>query len=389
MVTIDHKGDRIDVGAQFFHSDYRNVLNLMKAVNIGGDRRTIHGRIQFMLEDGTPYLYDHRIPYMKPLGLRGNLKLYWFFLRYILLGPRFPMYQIVKDIPAYDDVETLELFNEPSDQALRDYFVTPVCMEPPERLSLYHFIHTFRLSAFTSFFTLCRGSASLPEAMAKSLPVKYGSPVKRLVTEKNQVVGVEMESDGSINKADHIIVAVAPPSVARLLPEELEDQRRFFESITHVPFPMPVLFLDRPLRKDVWSYFNYPGDKRTYLFAVDQSAKMPEMIPSGKAVLNAWLGYPENPEFVDRPDEEILKIARDDLELMIPGVSKWIDDAMVFRHPYHVAEYPIGTYRRIIEFLRQSERLNGVSFVSDLFGGSYIEGALLSAAKAVNRVCGL
>ena len=35
---------------------------------------------------------------MKMLGVRGNLQLYWFVIKYFLMGKRFPMYRIAKDI---------------------------------------------------------------------------------------------------------------------------------------------------------------------------------------------------------------------------------------------------------------------------------------------------
>lgn len=387
MRTLERKGDRIDIGAQFFHSNYRYALELMNAMNLDGSKRIVKGKVQFMLEDGSTYLYDHRIPYMNVLGLRGNLKLYWFVLNYIIFGRRFPMYEISKDIPEYDNADLLQLFNSPSDQRLRDFLLTPVGMGSPEQTSLYHFIHTFRFSSFTSFVALSGGIASLPEALAKNLPVRYETPVRQLVVEKGRIVGVQMESDGTIKKAAHVVVAVDPPSAARLMPEELKEQRRFFESVIYAPFPMPIFFLDRPLRKDVWSYFNFPGLKRPYLFAVDQQSKMPEMIPSGKSVLNAWMGSFETSELIDAPDDEILKIAQEDIELMVPGFSGWIEEAMVFRHPYEVAGYPPGEYRRILDFLDRAKELKNVSFVSDLFGGSYMEGATASARTAVRRIC--
>jgi predicted NAD/FAD-dependent oxidoreductase len=387
MRTLERKGDRIDIGAQFFHSNYRNTLALLDAVNLGGTKRTVGGKIQFTLGDGSPYLYDYRLPYMKVLGLRGNLKLYSFFLKYVLFGRRFPMYRIEKDIPEYDNAEILSLFDSPADRKLRDFLITTISMGAPEKLSLYHFIHTFRFDAFTSFVALSGGIASLPESLAAQLPVRYEAPVRQLVVEKNRVVGVQMESDGSVKKADHIIVAVDPPSAARLMPDELAAQRAFFEKVYYLPFPMPIFFLDRPLRKDVWSYFTYAGDKRSYMFANDQYAKIPEMIPSGKSVVNAWMGRPETSDLIDAPDDEVIKTAQEDIESMIPGFSEMIEEAMVFRHPYEVAGYPPGEYRRIIDFLEEAKKLGGVSFVSDLFGGSYIEGATAGAARAVERIC--
>jgi len=391
MLTLRRKGDLVDVGAQFFHSNYQHAFELMRAVNLSNTRKPISGKIRFSLKDGSTYLYDKRIPYMRLLGPRGNLKLYRLILRHIVFGRRFPLYRIVKDIPEYDDVEVLELFRSPADQRLRDFMVTPLSMGDnmglPEWMSLYHFIHRFRITTFTSLVYLARGVASLPEELAERLPVQYESPVRRLVMEKNRVVGVEMEKDGSVKRAEHVIVAVDPASAAPLMPEELDEQRRFFESIVYASLPMPVFFLDRPLRRDVWCYFNDPGLQPTFMFAVDERSKAPEMVPSGRSVLTAWSGHPMTNELIDEPDDVIIKKAREDIELMIPGVSNWIEDAVVVRHPYGVARYPVGAYRRVLEFIDRAGHLNGVSFVSSVLGGTSMEASIMSARAAVSRVC--
>ena len=115
---------------------------------------------------------------------------------------------------------------------------------------------------FTKLVYLSKGVASLTEELAARLPVTYDSPVKSLVIEKGRIVGVEMESDGSVKRAGHVIVATDPASASAMMPEELEEEREFFDSIIYPPFPMPVFFLDRPLRKDVWCYFTDPGLKK-------------------------------------------------------------------------------------------------------------------------------
>jgi len=257
----------------------------------------------------------------------------------------------------------------------------------PEFMSFYHFIHCFRITSFTSFIALTPGVAALTDELAKILPVRYESPVRQLVSEKGRVVGVQMEGDSSIHKAGHVIVAVTPAAAARLMPQELGEQRSFFESVTYSPFPCPVFFLDRPLRRDVWGYFSDPGLRRTFLYALDETAKVPEMVPSGKSILTGWSGHPKTLDLIDKPDDEVLKQARDDIELAIPGFSSFIEDATVFRHPYSIARYPTRAYRQVLDFRREAERLKGVSFVSDVFGGSYMEPAMRSAAEAVSRVC--
>ena len=391
MVTLERKGDRVDVGAQFYHSNYRHAFDLMEIVNLTREKRTIKGHIQYSLRDGSTFLYNHKTPYMKVLGLRGNLRLYGFVLRHIALRHRFPIHWIAEDHPEYDNMESLAYFSHPKDQALRNFVVTALSMADslglPEWMSFYHFIHCFRITTFTTFIALTRGVAALAEELAKTLPVRYESPVRQLVSEKGRVVGVQMEGDGSIQKAGHVIAAVTPPAAARLVPQELGEQRSFFESVTYSPFPMPVFFLDRPLRRDVWCYFSDPGLRRTFMFAVDETSKVPEMVPSGKSIVTGWSGHPMTLDLINKPDDEVIKQASNDIELTIPGFSSFIEDATVFRHPYGVARYPTRSYRRVLDFKREAERLQGVSFVSDLFGGSYMEPAMTSAAEAVSRVC--
>ena len=391
MVTLERKGDRVDVGAQFYHSNYRYAFDLMEVVNLTRDKRTIKGYIRYSLRDGSDFVYDHRMPYMKVLGLHGNLKLYWFVLRHIALRHRWPIHCISEDHPEYDNMEALAYFSHPKDQPLRDFVVTCLSLADsqglPEWMSFYHFIHCFRITTFTTFIALTRGVAALPEELAKKLPVRYESPVRQLILEKGRVVGVQMEGDGSIRKAGHVIAAVTPPAAARLLPQELEKQRSFFESVTYSPLPMPVFFLDRPLRRDVWCYFSDPGLRRTFMYAMDETPKIPEMVPSGKSIVTGWAGHPMTLDLINKPDDEVIKQAINDIELTIPGFSGFIEDATVFRHPYTVARYPTGAYRRVLDFRREAERLQGVSFVSDVFGGSYLEPALRSAAQAVGRVC--
>lgn len=72
---------------------------------------------------------------------------------------------------------------------------------------------------------------------------------------------------------------------------------------------------------------------------------------------------------------------------MVPGFSKWVEEATVYRHPYGVARYPAGSYGQVLDFKKKAEQLKGVSFVGDLFGGCSMEAAMSSAADAVSRVC--
>jgi len=244
------------------------------------------------------------------------------------------------------------------------------------------------MTLFESFFGLTRGVSMLAEEMAGQLPVQYEAPVEKLVAENGRVAGVEMAGDGSVRKSGHVIVAVTPPAAARMMPEEFAEERSFFDSVVYSPLPMPVFFLDRPLRRDVSFYFNDPGLDRTFVFAIDAHAKVPEMCPSGKSALTGWAVYPKTLALMDEDDDAILKMAREDMELMIPGLSGWIEHATVHRHTFVNAIYPPGSYRSVLDFQDKAKDLRGVSFVSSVLRGMSMEAAMRSGADAVRRVCG-
>jgi hypothetical protein len=185
----------------------------------------------------------------------------------------------------------------------------------------------------------------------------------------------------------HVVVAVDPLAAGRLLPDELEEQRAFFDSVVASPTPIPVFFLDRPLRDDVWVYANDPRLKRTFMAAWDERAKIPEASPSGRSTVIGWSGHPKTIELMKKSDEEIIREAREDISIMIPGFDGYIEDATVYRHVSGSARYPVGAYRQIVDFKEKAEHLKGISFVGDVFGGAYMEAAMVSAEAAVRRVC--
>ena len=250
MATIERKGDKVDVGAQFFHSNYRHAFDFMDAVSLRQTLKEIKGKVQFRFSDGSLLDFTPRTPYMSGIGLRNNIKLYLFLLKHVIFGHRSPMYRIVEDRPEYDDAEMDDLFNAPSERKLKDLMTAITLasnLSEPEWMSLYHFMQLIRIDMFTVYSVLGGGTASLAEEMAKTLTVHYESPVRQLVMEKGRVVGVQMENDGAVKKAGHVIVAAAAPSVGRMLPDELQEQQDFFNSVVQAPLPMPVFFLDRPV----------------------------------------------------------------------------------------------------------------------------------------------
>lgn len=388
MQLLERRGDLVDVGAQFFHSSYTNALQFMDELGLAANRRIISAGTQFARPNGSKFVLRHDWDFPRLLGIGGSASLMAFALRYLVFGKRFPMSQIVRSIPAYDDVSVADILRG-SDPRHLDYVVRPVCLGEtvgyPEHTSLYHYLHQIRLTLSTRFVALTSGVSSLTDALAGRVSVRYGAPVRQVIWEGARASGVELE-DGTVCRADHVIVATTPDAAARILPDEMEEQRGFLASFPRTPIPLPVFFLDRPLNAEVCFYFGDPSEDRDFNMAVDQTARVPEMVPSGKAIVSAWAAYPRTEELIGQPDDRLAETAVEDMERLIPGFSGWVDDVALVRHGWGNAIYPPGWYRRVIDFHNKAEALEGISFVGSAYGGVHMEAAILTAKRAVTRV---
>ncbi len=391
IASIEFEGDKVDVGAEFFHSNYKYVFEMIEKFGLSKDLRKTQGGSLFMFEDGTAAEVSDTSWDVSNIGWRNRFQLLWFMAKYIFFRRRSRLFMIDDDRPELDSISLHNLFTKPSEKKVRELLVAVAKTGSncgPEWISLYHLVQLIRIVMFTEFSVLKGGTATLSHAIAKTLNVQLNSPVEQVVYEDGRIIGVRMQGTGKVKLADHVVVATTPLAAKRILPEELSAQRAFFESVPQAPLPKPIFFLDGPIRKDIWSYFNEPDKDRLFGFAVDESIKTPSMVPSGRAVLRAYACYPRSLELTHKSDEEILELALADLDEMIPGLKDRVVHSQVFWHKNGgLAHYPAGAYGRIINFQKKADQLKGVSFVSDYFGGSYIEGAMNSAARAVNRIC--
>lgn len=385
MRTLDYKGDKVEVGAQFMHSGYVSTLKLIEEMGLSKDITDMTGDgMVFHLENGKVHKFNQNRPFLPMLGIMGNLKLIWIVIKYVVFGKKFSPYDVDKDIPEYDNRKATDMIKGIREDDLRDYFLEPMLLSPPTVASLYNAVRWLRCSLKEKLFGLSRGVGSLSDAIAERVSIRYQTPVKGLVMEQGKVVGVELENE--VLRADHVILATEPPAAAKILPDELKSQKEFYEKVVPTKRPFPVFFLNTTLEDEDFGHLNKPSKRPNVTFIFNHSAKMPEMVPSGKTILAAWLGLKSRDELFDKTDEEVIEAIIPDMEELLPGFSQHIEHTEVIRHPYVETEYEMGAYKRVVEFLKTAEDVDGVSFVGGIFGGCFIEAAVQSAEKAVARI---
>jgi len=385
-ITVTRRGDRIDAGTQYFHTNYARARALLRTVGLDARLSKVAGRARFFDRRAARGHFDvsHRLPWFAPAGLR-NLKGLGLAARALAL--RHDIFGLDHD-PRLDAANA---WDETADPFMREFALRPLVLagalaEPavsqPSRL---HVLRLFRIVVLTDYLVLPGGIASLAEAIASRHRVSFERPAQRLVVEGGAVAGVELAGSGRTMRADHVIVALPAPRAADLLPEEWAAERRHLREIAMPPFTLVSFFLDRPLDRHIWSYVLPEAEGRVVSFITDAARKSPAMVPSGRSVLQAWACYPASQALAGLPDGDVAERCRHDVETFFPGLSDWIEDVHVTRHVHGVPLHGVGHQQRSIDFLRLADGRKGVSFCGDYLSGGFMEAALWSAERAVRR----
>jgi len=381
--------DRCDVGTQYYHSSYDRALSLMGEAGLRASVKTISGSTRFFDDRarGGSFLVGHRLPWFQTAGVGGNARLAGFLLAKLLGNPMSTF--ALEDRPHLDDARALDVVTHP---VLREFMVRVVVnagtlAEPDvSNVSLLQLIRLLRIIVFTDYLALPGGVASLHESLARRLPVTLESPVRRVVVERDRVVGVELEGSGRVIAADHVVVAVPPPAAGPMLPADWKVEREFLGQVEFPPAMVVSLFLDRPLERGVWSYMIQAGREKLISFCTDASQKNPAMVPSGRAVLQCWICHPRAVALQATADAEVVRRCTDELDPHFPGIASFVEEAHVMRHAGGTPQHSVGHHGRALAFLRSADLRSGIAFAGDYFSGGYLEPALWSAERVAARI---
>ncbi|MCR8662940.1 FAD-dependent oxidoreductase [Pseudomonas carnis] len=386
---LTRHGDSVEVGAQGIHSNYTEMLSLINQVGLQSELMPLQGKVSFLDRSGSLRIPDRDLGVIKLMNARGVRNFSWFAARYIAFAKRFPQFEISRDIPSYDDVSAEDAFSWAGDD-FHDFLLRPMMHAMTNTTlsdtSLYHAINSMRLALSTKVFGLRTGIVTLAERLASSVSVQYSNSAAQILTTGARVDGVLLE-DGRILKCDHVIVACPIEAAAKILPDELSVAKEFLYECPSAPFVLVYFFLDRPVSSEAYVYMGHPYRDVVFNMAINHSRKAPYMVPSGKAIISAWSSYPSSTNLFFQTDDAVVSQALRDMEAFFPGISGWVDEARVIRHSWGIARYVPGAYRKILEFKRHAQTLEGISFAGNDYDGVHMEAGVRSGQRAARRAC--
>jgi protoporphyrinogen oxidase len=387
---LEKDGARVDVGTQYFHTNYVETLKLLDDLGLKDQLIPIRPPVKIMRE-GHGFPVKHNTVRYRMIPLSSNLK----FGRIILttlrnFGRLDPYFN--EPLEEFEDIELAEYVLKTCGVDALEFLVRPIISAfnlcDPEGESLAHFLRIAKQFLTSSDTCLPQGMFSFPEKLAAELPVTYDAETLEILTEANKVTGLRVQVGNEVQTipAAEVICATPLKELPRLLPVLTEEERRAALSFEYSQFPLAIFFMNQRLPEDYWAYVFSRTEDFKASFVSDASFKCDEMVPSGKSILQAWFVGDAGPEMVDQPDEIIVERAKTEIERIVPGFSSQVESIEVVRHHTGMPRYRVGVYHRLRELLQSIRRIKGLHLVGDYYGHSTIETVVRSAQRAAAAI---
>jgi len=387
---LEREGARIDVGTQYFHTNYVETLKLLEQLNLRDQLLPIRAPVMLM-RNGRGFLAKHNTLRYKLIPLLSNLK----FGR--IIGTTFRHFRRLDPyandpLEKFEEIDLAEYVLQKCDREVLEFLVRPIVtafnLSDPEGESLAHFLRMAKQFLTSSDTCLPTGMYTLPETLARRLPVTYHAEALEIRIESDRVTGLRLRigEETRTVEASNVICATPLAELSRLLPILTDRERSVTRDFTYTRFPLAVFFMKRRLPADHWAYVFSRTENFKTSFTSDALFKCARMIPSGKSVLQVWFAGEAGTQLVDETDEDIVKLAVDEMTRVIPNFTEEVEGVNVVRHQTGMSRYRVGIYPRLREFLESMQRIEGLHLVGDYYGHSTVETVVRSARSATNEL---
>jgi protoporphyrinogen oxidase len=390
--ALRRDGAVVDVGTQYFHTNYVETLKLLEDVGLRDQLLSIRAPVR-MIRHGKGQLVKHNTVRLKMIPLLSNLRAARPVITALLNLKRIDPY-FNSPLPEFEDMELSEYILDKCDRDVLEFFVRPLVVafnqSEPEGESVAHFMRMMKQYLTASDTCLPTGMHTFPEALARNLSVVYNAEARELVIERGRVAGVKMRigQDEETVAADRIICATPLKEMAPLLPGLSPDEKGVMEEYKYSKMALVVFFMKRRIPDDFWAWVFSRTDGFRAAYASDALFKCREMIPSGKSVLQVWYVGEAGEALVDEDEDRLTALARQEMKRVLPDFDDEVESVEVVRQPTGMSRYPVGIYSRLRRFLEAMKRYRGLHLVGDFYGHSTLETVVRSARRTADEILG-
>lgn len=380
------QGDVIDVGAQFYHTNYKICLDLIRTYQLDANIIAMNNYNMIMKA-------DQQKKYIRMGSILGTSVSLWSRLVMtrlvlpILLNRKSMALDRWPGLLEFDQVDLAAYTRRKLNEEILEYAVRPLMltysMSEPETISLSYFLRSFYMYLTTGSFFLRGGNDLLTKALAQNTDIKYQTTIKRIITnQKGEACGLETEANRFEGSA--VISAIPSPELFPLYADWDQEQRGFLQDFEFARLPMVVFVGSIKDTVSYWGGINnrLSGHRVSYMTYPHQKGG-----DQCKArYMQAWPLGDFGRELIDAPDDKVIQAVSRELEKHGLFNIDPLQSAFVIRHQHTYPQFRTGMFQQLINLKNSEGNPKGLFLAGDYTEGGLLEGAAQSGFKAAQRV---
>jgi oxygen-dependent protoporphyrinogen oxidase len=241
---------------------------------------------------------------------------------------------------------------------------------------------------YGQFVSLRGGVRTLVEALANALPagsIRIGKAVRELskVGPKRWVVTTDPHAAPDL--VDGVIVTASSSRAAALINPIDESLANKLRQIEYASSVVVTLIYKRDQIARLLDGFGavVPAvEERPSIALSFTNVKFPEWAPPEYAVVRVFMGGVLRPEIVERPDDELIGIARSELGQLIGAGGSPIFEPLVMRWRESMPQYEVGHLKRVAEIESRVSAHRGLQLAGNAYHGVGIPQCIRSGRTA-------
>jgi oxygen-dependent protoporphyrinogen oxidase len=236
------------------------------------------------------------------------------------------------------------------------------------------------------FTSLKDGMQQLVDAVLSRLPssaLRTNTPVQAIQPSRE---GWSLSADNS-NNFDAVIIATPAPTAAELLRSTSANLASELGSIRYTSSVTVNFGYDHSVRAALPPGFGFlvpRSEGKRMLAATFVHNKFPHRAPNDRALVRCFVGGARNEEILQTPDEELIRIIRDELQQII-GLKADPLFTRVYRWKGAMAQYGVGHLERLQRIEALLQRLPALTLAGNGYRGIGVPDCVRSGNDAAKK----
>jgi oxygen-dependent protoporphyrinogen oxidase len=238
------------------------------------------------------------------------------------------------------------------------------------------------------FTSLKDGMQQLVDAVVARLPataLRTSTPVQSI---QPQAGGWLVSAGYASDQFDAVIVATPAPAAAALLQGASASLASELGAIQYTSSITVNLGYDQQVRSSLPPGFGFlvpRSEGKQMLAATFVHNKFPHRAPEDRALVRCFVGGARNEQILQAPDEEILRLVREELRQII-GITAEPRFARVYKWKGAMAQYGVGHLERLERIERLRQQLPGLALAGNGYRGIGVPDCVRSGSDAAGQV---